>query len=291
MFFPEASPWSRKTIEANAFSTQNHTMGGESEVSMDNRVYEKTKTIKVGASIGASILGGLLKVTGSASYMHDTAIEDNEVNVALWRSSRAYFETLPSDTEVDYPEECAQDTAYTHVVTQVTYGMDTFFSFKNKVQNRTTTDEVGATLKATISLIIAIVDAEIGFNLTVRQEEVLNHTTLQMFGDFSPSDPNQPLPTNLTQAYHFWKKLPELEGSMPDWEGTSIVEVVLAPIKDITGCSGSPTTQDINEALLEQVNNRMDEIEQLLQRVGGLGWKACVRTFALCQRSGQSTWT
>ena len=187
------------------------------------------------------------------------------------RKSRLYYVTLPSNTHVDYPDECSPDTTYTHAVTQVFYGMDAHFVFKNTVKNRTEINEISGELEASIGLIIAEVTGEIGIDLTVRQEEVMNHTTLQMFGDFSPADPDQPLPTNLTQAYNFWLNISQYEGSRDDmWPGASIVAVTLTPIYNITGCTGNPTVQALDEALMEDIEGMMDEIEQLLQRVGGL---------------------
>ena len=66
------------------------------------------------------------------------------------RTSRLYFVTLPSNTQVDYPDECSPDTTYTHAVTQVFYGMDAHFVFKNTVKNRTEINEITGTLKASI---------------------------------------------------------------------------------------------------------------------------------------------
>ena len=187
-------------------------------------------------------------------------------------STRKYFEVLPSNTPIDYKDECSPDTPYTHAVTEVNYGLDAHFVFKNIVKNRTETNEIGASLKATIDLIIAEVTGEIGFNLTVRQEEVMNHTTLQMFGDFSPYDPNYPLPTNLTQAYEFWKRLPELSGNNNNLTpgNLTIMSAKLTPIQNIPGCQGNPTVHMITEYVLEEVNTMMDELELLLQTVGGL---------------------
>jgi hypothetical protein len=177
---------------------------------------------------------------------------------------------MVTTTAVDYADECSDDT-YTHVVSRVHYGMDAYFVFKNIVKNRTDINSIEATLTATINLIIASVEGNIGANLTVRQEEVLNHTTLQMFGDFSPNDPEQPLPTNLTQAYNFWLTLNETEGSAVDWwPGSSIMAVTLTPIQEIDGCIGDPTVNAIHDTLLENVNSMMDNIEHLLQIVGGL---------------------
>merc|ERR1711971_412387 len=139
MFYPEASPWRKETIR-DKNQTQIQTKYPASEVFASNRVYEKMQTVGVSASIGASILGGLVKVTGSASYFNDLVIQDNEVNIELLRTSELYFVTLPSNTHVDYPDECSPDTTYTHAVTQVFYGMDAHFVFKNTVKNRTESD-------------------------------------------------------------------------------------------------------------------------------------------------------
>ena len=82
MFYPEASPWRKETIrDKNQTSTDNRYLS--SDIFTSNRVSEKMKTVGVSASIGASILGGLVKVTGSASYFNDLVIQDNEVKFPI----------------------------------------------------------------------------------------------------------------------------------------------------------------------------------------------------------------
>ena len=50
-----------------------------------------------------------------------------------------------------------------------------------------------------------------------------------MFGDFSPVDDS--LPTNFTQAFHFYHKV-RLNGSSDEsWGGTKIKQVTLTPIQ------------------------------------------------------------
>ena len=78
MFYPAASPWRKETIrDRNQTSVQNEFP--VNDIFTSNRVSEKMKTVGVSASIGASILGGLVKVTGSASYFNDLVTQDNEV--------------------------------------------------------------------------------------------------------------------------------------------------------------------------------------------------------------------
>ena len=54
-------------------------LSSPSKIRTDMRVNEKRKSIGVDASLGCKILGGLLTVTGSASYMNDLVQEDNQV--------------------------------------------------------------------------------------------------------------------------------------------------------------------------------------------------------------------
>ena len=81
MFYPEASPWRKETIRDKNDTKPLKYLN--SEVYTSNRVSEKMKTVGVSASIGASILGGLVKVTGSASYFNDLVIQDNEVKFPI----------------------------------------------------------------------------------------------------------------------------------------------------------------------------------------------------------------
>jgi hypothetical protein len=77
MFYPEASPWTTERITSTARNETN--IRSSSSVDMDSRVNEKRKTIGLSATLGANILGGLIEVRGSVSYMNDMVREDNEV--------------------------------------------------------------------------------------------------------------------------------------------------------------------------------------------------------------------
>ena len=81
MFYPEASPWRKETLREQNQTTRNSYQ--KSQVLTSSRVYEKMWTVDVSASIGASILGGLVKVTGSASYLNDLVVQDNEVKLPI----------------------------------------------------------------------------------------------------------------------------------------------------------------------------------------------------------------
>lgn len=81
MFYPEASPWTKETIRDRNQTSQARFL--TNDVVTSQRVQEKMKTVGVKASIGASILGGLVKVTGSASYFNDLVVQDNEVKYPI----------------------------------------------------------------------------------------------------------------------------------------------------------------------------------------------------------------
>lgn len=85
-------------------------------------------------------------------------------------------------------------------------------------------------LQGSIGLIPLLeISADIHGSISDSDWEILETTSLRMFGDFSPVDDS--LPTNFTQAFHFYHKV-RLNGSSDEsWGGTKIKQVTLTPIQ------------------------------------------------------------
>ena len=114
--------------------------------------------------------------------------------------------------------------------------------------------------------------------------EILETTSLRMFGDFSPVDDS--LPTNFTQAFHFYHKVRLNGSSAEDWGGTKIKEVTLTPIQvkpNYLRLAGETSNgvqnfcpengnvvEGASKAMLERVAEMFDKLELLEQNNGGL---------------------
>ena len=94
--------------------------------------------------------------------------------------------------------------------------MGAVFNFQRVLKD----DEDRSAIEAGLELSIKIIPGisvgggiDVAFNDTII--DILNSTTIQMFGDFSP-DADQPLPTTWNDSVEFYKTLPTFSGSEED---------------------------------------------------------------------------
>ena len=175
--------------------------------------------------------------------------------------STTHAKTLPKETIVDYTEECA-NSAYTHVVTSVTYGLDAVFVFKKLLESHETDDQVTGSLEIAINKIPgAAIEGEGQINITDSDLEVMNHTSLKIYGDFNPSTP---VPTTYDAAVEFYRHVPDYAK-----DGGQIIELHLTPVTDV--CTPEDfILNDLSDEMMGNVIKMLDELEQLDTKVTGL---------------------
>ena len=177
---------------------------------------------------------------------------------------------LPKLTPIDYRDQC-DNTDVTHVVSSVTYGLGAVFNFQRVVGDHEDRSAIEAGLSASIMIIPGISISggiDVYFNDTII--ELLNSTSLKMFGDFSPSGVDQPLPTTFEEAVTFFQSLPSFSGTAEDdWSGTTIMDVQMTPIQEYCPDSGNIVDQ-INQGLMEQLNSMFNSLDKLEMKNGGL---------------------
>ena len=186
---------------------------------------------------------------GPPNYIIILIDSNDQENVQLQFEENSHIVYLPNSEliAVDYDEECTNPHA-THVVTSVTYGFGAVFNFKHVEESGNYSTDVEVSLKvnmllqifnclklyilpqASIGLIpIIAITGEINGHFSEEEWNLLESTSLRMFGDFSPVDDS--LPTNFTEAVHFYNKV-RLNGSIDEsWGGTKIKKVTLTPIQ------------------------------------------------------------
>ena len=82
----------------------------------------------------------LLQVEGSAGYLEDDVMSDETVRVTSKYNRRSKSKTIAFNLDPD-PMACAFSDA-THVITEVTYGFNSYFVFEKSVSNMTSKREV-----------------------------------------------------------------------------------------------------------------------------------------------------
>ena len=177
-----------------------------------------------------------------------------------YRTSK-FVRTIPKQIEKDYPDECS-NPQYTHVATSVTYGLDAVFVFKRLLASHETEEQITGSLEISINKIPgAAIEGEGQVNITDKDLEAMNHTSLTMYGDFSPE---LTLPTTFEDAINFYTNLSLLAS-----EGAQIIEVHLSPITDV--CTPEDfMLNDLSDEMMANVIKMLDELEQLDTKVTGL---------------------
>ena len=154
-----------------------------------------------------------------------------------------YTETLPKYTEKNFFQECSNPA--THVVTSITYGLNAIFVFSKTIESHETDDMVTGDMKlainkvrcynsvcSSLTVIIQIptasVEGEAGVNITSSDHEYMESVSLNIFGDFLPT---QPLPTTYDQAIQFYRDIAIFAA-----ESSAPIEVHLTPISGKNYC-------------------------------------------------------
>jgi hypothetical protein len=124
--------------------------------------------------------------------------------MALKYESQTHYTYIASNTPPDYGDsmECSSDL-YTHFVTQVTYGINSFFVFKKATNGGKEQTSIDGKLNIIVNSIPGFgIEGEGRVNLTDSEKTLLNTTNIRMFGDFSPHD--TPLPSTFDEAVNFY---------------------------------------------------------------------------------------
>ncbi|XP_043823991.1 uncharacterized protein LOC122729283 isoform X2 [Dromiciops gliroides] len=112
--------------------------------------------MNVSGELKASVLGGLVKIGGSAKYLCDTKTSQQQAQVTLKYSITTQYSQLTMNhlgyQNISYPEVFDKGTA-THVVTAVLYGAQAFFVFDQKVSSHENVRDIKGRLKATVEKI------------------------------------------------------------------------------------------------------------------------------------------
>jgi len=259
MFFPESSLWSQDTINSNSFQYDRRNVN--LDVSANKRTLDKTDHMDISAHLTLDFMGGMVHVAGSAGYLKDDVTSEDEVNIEMTYRTSKFVKTLPKQTEKDYPEECSKPQ-FTHAVTSVTYGLDAVFVFKKLLESHETEEQITGQLEISINKIPgAAIEGEGSVDITDSDLMIMNHTSLTMYGDFSPETT---APTTFEDAVEFYKNLPLLAS-----EGGQIIEVHLSPLQDV--CTDADfILNDLSDEMMANVIKMLDELEQLDTKVTGL---------------------
>jgi len=264
MFFPEASFWSKETVNNHTEIQETHSTTWE--VGTDQTIKDKHQFMDIKADLSLSFMDGLVKVSGAAAYMSDKVEATSEVNVALKYHSQTHFSFINVHTAPDFGEECLSDQ-FTHLVTSVTYGNDVYFVFKRQTLDSEDQTNVMGELDIAINAIPGFaINGGGKVNLTEKQQELLDTTHIRMHGDFSPE---VKLPATFDQAVEFYRDV--VPHQVPEnYVGTTPLKVQLTPFKKDACSKEGQILNDLNSNLIADLRTMLDELERSDMAIGSL---------------------
>ena len=157
-----------------------------------------------------------------------------QVNVEMTYRTSKFVRTIPKQITKDYPDECS-NPQYTHVATSVTYGLDAVFVFKRLLASHETEEQITGSLQISINKIPgAAIEGKGNVTISDAEKEEMSHTSLTMYGDFSPETP---APTTFEDAIEFYKNKSYMTAVTKGADGSVVVQngiEYLAPAEKIT---------------------------------------------------------
>ncbi|XP_072508444.1 stonustoxin subunit alpha-like [Notamacropus eugenii] len=150
-FIPGITLWDRESLERNVTTEEQYKT--DFDIITTDSIEEKTNAMNISMDLKASVLGGLVKMEGSAKYLCDTKTSQQQVRVTLKYNTTTKFSHLTMNhlgyQNIAYHDVFDNGTA-THVVTAVLYGAQAFFVFDQKVSNNENVEDIEGNLKASI---------------------------------------------------------------------------------------------------------------------------------------------
>nr|XP_046234228.1 neoverrucotoxin subunit alpha-like isoform X2 [Scatophagus argus] len=205
-------------------STQNSC---EFQTIASDSIDSKSSMMNIQASLGVSMLGGLVEVAGSAKYLNDTKKYQNQSRVTLnYKVTTTYkqFTAPPGSVKVQQTSITDQGLA-THVVTGILYGANAFFVFDSEKLDDSNLQDIQGKMEAVIKKIPTVsIEGSGSVKLTDEEKTLANNLSCKFHGDFILES----LPTTFEDAVKTYQKLPNLLG-----EGTETVpvKVWLVPLR------------------------------------------------------------
>ncbi|CAF5041511.1 unnamed protein product, partial [Rotaria sp. Silwood1] len=181
------------------------------EIIAEDSLQNKAHALGIDASLKLSLLGGLIRVSGSAKYAEDYQRTNHETRLTLKYSTTTHMETLSmkhlGKGNLNHPDLHDIDLA-THVVTGVLYGAEAFFIFDRTVSNGESKKEISGSLRAVFDNPIFKIDGEAKFDLTEQEKKFVDKLRCKFYGDFRlNANPN-----TFAEAVKTYRQLPSLLG-------------------------------------------------------------------------------
>lgn len=262
MVIPGIALWDKKLLEDNMkeyIESNTHI-----NTITDDSLQKKVDVLGVEGSIKLSLLGGSIKVSGSAKYVDDSVKTSHVARVTLKYHTTTKFQQLAishlGKGKLDHLELFDLNTA-THVVTAVTYGAEAFFIFDRTLSEKENKTEVNGELEAVIKKIEGFkVDAEVKFNLNENERNFVDKLNCTFYGDFK-LDTN---PCTFEDAIRIYTDLPKYLGDKQQYAVPKNVSLYPLHLLD---SKATKIVRDISSNVVDYCVKFLQDFQELEIRV------------------------
>lgn len=201
------------------------------EIDFNNSQKETFKKLNIDANMSLSIMGGLIKVSGSAKYLTQTKTDSRSVRISFIYNTKTKFEHLQIST-AGLAEYISQDALNnlnaTHVVIGVLWGANVVATFEQTVENHAAVEQLEGKLAASFSNVCISFKGEVSVGI----EDKNNSSLESMKVSFSGDVPLEGVPRTMTDVMSTISTVPSKVALLNNGKGRQI-EFMLYPLKSI----------------------------------------------------------
>lgn len=238
------------------------------KVIAEDSISEKTTSMDISASLKLSLLGGLVKVEGSAKYLDDRKSSKRQARVSLkyWSTTRVEQLTMEGLSKFQHTR-VFDDKIATHVVTGVLYGAEAFFVFDRQVSESESYRDIHGRVEAMVKALPSI-DLEIGGSAEVGikqgEKEEASKFECTFYGDFLLKKN----PSTFEEAVQVYRELPQLLG-LESGENTVAKKVWLYPLSKLDS-KAAQIVREISSNLVNQAQSILEDMHEVEMRSNDL---------------------
>ncbi|XP_066566466.1 uncharacterized protein LOC136753991 [Amia ocellicauda] len=254
---PGVTLWDHEELQKNTNKRpQSRT---DFSVSASDSIEDKALSLKVNASLKASLLGGLVEVEGAARYFNDKKKSASQARVTLQYHTTTRFEALTMSHlgrgKVSHP--CVfEDNSATHVVTAVLYGAQAYFLFDREVSTEESKQDIKGELNITVAKLKNFtIGAKGSVGLSETDKKSIEKFSCTFYGDFQL----QANPSTFTEAVTVYRSLPSLLGA--EGERAVPIRVWLYPLSKLDS-RAARLVRNISNRFLKESQTAIEELDK-----------------------------
>ncbi|KAH3760727.1 Stonustoxin subunit alpha [Pelomyxa schiedti] len=261
--FHDLSPWHSDALRSNIQTEPMDTI--ETSLEIENKLTDRLKFMHVSAELQLSVLSGLVKVEGAASYLNEDLSSSQVARVvySIDATTKSVSLTMDHLSAIQEKGVVSPESPITHIITSVIYGVKGILVFEMQVDKSHTKEEIEGSLKLHVEKFAAFsVDAKADVSIRDHSSIDASKITIHLSGDIIPTTPV----TTFESAIAMIQK---------DFTRENIVACARAQTLRLTPKESFMTTQsilyhEINATLREQVVEVMSEYRSLKVEIQGL---------------------